>query len=173
VTGSGPHTELPGIAELTGRYENQPVALFVDYIQKVRVTGSGCHDGTGAGQVIESLKELALEQRLVVVAVAAADHVGLEARRLRARHLRGSTALAYDADITVMLNDKHTVVSRAHGHPERAAADRQQVVFSVEKNRNGAPGVHLEFEKDFAHYRFHPHGRRVAERLWSEESNEP
>jgi len=41
-------------------------------------------------------------------------------------------------------------------------------VFSVEKNRNGTRGIHLEFDKDFAHYRFDPHGRVVAEALWNE-----
>ena len=45
-------------------------------------------------------------------------------------------------------------------------------MFSVEKNRNGSTDVHLEFEKDFAHYRFHQQGRLVADRLWTEEPTE-
>ena len=32
--------------------------------------------------------------------------------------------------------------------------------------------INLEFEKDFGHYRFHPRGRWVAERLWTEGSVE-
>ena len=45
-------------------------------------------------------------------------------------------------------------------------------MFSVEKNRNGPADVELEFEKDFANYRFVPAGRWVAERLWDEGSVE-
>ena len=126
------------------------------------------------GRVIEGLKELALDQKVVVVAIAAADQGGLDARRLHLRHFRGSTALAYEADAIVVLNEKLAVVSRAHvAHsPNRAEEFHRQIVFSVEKNRNGTPDVHLEFEKDFAHYRFDPRGRWVAERLWTEGSIE-
>ncbi len=93
---------------------------------------------------------------------------------LHLRHFRGSTALAYEADAIVVLNEKLAVVSRVHiAHsPQRAEEFHRQVVFSVEKNRNGSPDVHLEFEKDFSHYRFHPRGRWVAERLWTEGSIE-
>ena len=124
--------------------------------------------------MIESLKQLALDQKLVVVAIAAADQAGLDARRLHLRHFRGSTALAYEADAVVVLNEKLAVVSRAHlaYSPTRAEEFHRQVVFSVEKNRNGSPDINLEFEKDFAHYRFHPRGRWVAERLWTEGSVE-
>ena len=126
------------------------------------------------GQVIESLKQLALDQKLVVVAIAAADQAGLDARRLHLHHFRGSTALAYEADAVVVLNEKLAIVSRAHvAHsPTRAEEFDRHVVFSVEKNRNGTPDINVEFEKDFAHYRFHPRGRWVAERLWTEGSIE-
>ena len=174
VTGSGAHTNVPALSEITRRYEGQPVALFVDYVQKVPVYPTVPVEAERVGRVIESLKELALDQKLVVVAVAAADQVGLDARRLHLRHFRGSTALAYEADAIVVLNEKLDVVSRAHfvHSPTRAEEFQRQVVFSVEKNRNGTPDVHLEFEKDFAHYRFHPRGRWVSERLWTEGSIE-
>ena len=73
-----------------------------------------------------------------------------------------------------MLNEKLAVVSRAHlaYSPTRAEEFHRQIVFSVEKNRNGNPDVNLEFEKEFAHYRFHPRGRWVADRLWTEGSIE-
>jgi hypothetical protein len=110
-----------------------------------------------------------------VVAVAAADHAGLTSRRLHLHHFRGSTALAYEADAVVVLNEKLSVVSRAHiAHsPQRIEMFHQQVVFTVEKNRNGVAGVDLEFTKDFTHYRFDPLGGWVTERLWSETSVEP
>ena len=174
VTGSGAHTNVPAISEITRRYDGQPVALFVDYVQKVPVYPAIPVEAERVGRVIESLKELALDQQLVVVAIAAADQEGLDARRLHLRHFRGSTALAYEADAIVVLNEKLAVVSRAHfvHSSTRAEEFHRQVVFSVEKNRNGTPDVNLEFEKDFAHYRFHPRGRWVAERLWTEGSVE-
>jgi replicative DNA helicase len=175
VTGSGGHTDVNAIRDVTKGFEGQPTALFVDYVQKVPVFPTIPREGERVGRVIESLKQLALDQKLVVVAIAAADQVGLDARRLHSRHFRGSTALAYEADAIVVLNEKLEVVSRAHVaySPTRAEEFERQVVFSVEKNRNGTADVHLEFEKDFANYRFHPRGRWVAERLWTEGSIEP
>jgi replicative DNA helicase len=175
VTGSGAHTDVNAIRDVTREYAGQPVALFVDYVQKVPVFPSVPREGERVGRVIEGLKQLALDQRMVVIAIAAADQAGLDARRLHLRHFRGSTALAYEADAVVVLNDKLAVVSRAHlaYSPTRAEEFHRQVVFSVEKNRNGSPDINLEFEKDFGHYRFHPRGRWVAERLWTEGSVEP
>ena len=174
VTGSGAHTDVNAIRDVTRGFEGQPIALFVDYVQKVPVFPTVPREGERVGRVIESLKQLALDQKLVVVAIAAADQDGLDARRLHSRHFRGSTALAYEADAIVVLNEKLAIVSRAHVaySPTRAEEFHRQVVFSVEKNRNGAPDVNLEFEKDFANYRFHPRGRWVAERLWTEGSIE-
>ena len=143
VTGSGAHTNVPAIADVTRRYEGQPIALFVDYVQKVPVFPAVPLERERVGQVIESLKQLALDQKLAVVAITAADQEGLDARRLHLRHFRGSTALAYEADAVVVLNEKLAVVSRAHlAHsPTRAEEFHRQIVFSVEKNRNGAPDV--------------------------------
>jgi replicative DNA helicase len=175
VTGSGAHTDVNAIRDVTRAYDGQPTALFVDYVQKVPVFPSIPREGERVGRVIEGLKQLALDHKMVVVAIAAADQEGLDARRLHSRHFRGSTALAYEADAIVVLNDKLAVVSRAHVaySPTRAEEFERQVVFSVEKNRNGTADVDLEFEKDFASYRFHQRGRWVAERLWTEGSVEP
>ena len=175
ITGSGAHTDVNAIRDVTQEYAGRPVALFVDYVQKVPVFGMAGREGERVGRVIEGLKQLALDQKLAVIAVAAADQAGLDARRLHLRHFRGSTALAYEADSIVVLNEKLAVVSRAHlaYSPTRAEEFHRHVVFSVEKNRNGSSDINLEFEKDFGHYRFHPRGRWVADRLWSEGSVEP
>ena len=175
ITGSGAHTDVNAIRDVTQEFAGQPVALFVDYVQKVPVFRMAGHEGERVGHVIESLKQLALDQKLAVIAIAAADQNGLDARRLHLRHFRGSTALAYEADTIVVLNEKLGVVSRAHVaySPTRAQEFHRHVIFSVEKNRNGTPDINLEFEKDFGHYRFHPRGRWVAERLWTEGSVEP
>jgi replicative DNA helicase len=175
VTGSGAHTDVNAIAHITRGFDGQPIALFVDYVQKVPVFPAVPRESERVGRVIESLKQLALDQKLAVIAIAAADQGGLDARRLHLRHFRGSTALAYEADAIIVLNEKLAVVSRAHlaYSPTRAEEFHRQIVFSVEKNRNGTPDVHLEFEKEFAHYRFHPRGRWVADKLWTEGSIEP
>ena len=101
-----PHQRSRTSARSPGSYEGQPVALFVDYVQKVPVFPTVPVEAERVGRVIEGLKELALDQKLVVVAVAAADQGGLDARRLHLRHFRGSTALAYEADAIVVLNEK-------------------------------------------------------------------
>jgi replicative DNA helicase len=105
--------------------------------------------------------------QLPVVALAAADREGLTARRLRIHHLRGSTALAHEPDVVILLNDKSIAVSKAHlaYDPVRADRYRQQVVFSIEKNRSGPAPVDLEFRKDFASFRFHPEGAFLTEKL--------
>jgi replicative DNA helicase len=172
--GSGVRTNVPSIGDALSRYTGEPIALFVDYVQKVPVVPEVATESERVSRVIESLKELALEQNIVVVAVAAADQDGLTARRLHLHHFRGSTALAYEADAIVVLNEKLAVVSRAHAAyaPTRVDEFRRQVVFSVEKNRSGAADVDLEFTKDFTHYRFDPQGTWVGDRLWREGSVE-
>ena len=49
--------------------------------------------------------------------------------------------------------------------PVRAEQFKRWVVFSVEKNREGAPDMNLEFRKDLANYRFEPDGGFVTESL--------
>ena len=152
VTGSGAHTDVNAIRDVTraSRASRSPCSSTT--CRRCRSSRRWPAEGERVGRVIEGLKQLALDQKLVVVAIAAADQEGLDARRLHLRHFRGSTALAYEADAIVVLNEKLAVVSRAHvAHsPTRAEEFHRQVVFSVEKNRNGTPDVNLEFEKDFA-----------------------
>jgi len=88
-------------------------------------------------------------------------------RRLRLQHLRGSTALAHEADVVLTMNEKWSSVSKTHlaYDAARARTYRQWIVLSIEKNRDGPAMVDLEFKKDFANYRFEPQGRFVAEQL--------
>ncbi|HUF33035.1 MAG TPA: DnaB-like helicase C-terminal domain-containing protein [Acidimicrobiales bacterium] len=171
---SGTRTDIEALGEILDRHAGERTALFVDYLQKVPVVPEPALEAERVKRVAEGLKELALARRVAVIAVAAADQVGLEARRLRLRHMRGSTALAYESDAAVILNDKIAVVSKAHlaYDTTRAPEFRRHVVFSVEKNRDGPADVELEFKKDFGNYRFDPAGGWVAERLWEEGSLE-
>jgi replicative DNA helicase len=172
--GSGGRTDVVAAGDAVSRFAGEPCALFVDYVQKVPVRPDAVAEGERAGRVVASLKELALDHALPVVAISAADREGLKARRVHLHHFRGSAALAYEADAVVVLNDKLDVVSKAHVaySTNRIEEFRREVVFSVEKNRSGVSDVDLEFAKDFGHYRFDPLGSWVAERLWRENSIE-
>ena len=140
--------------------------LVVDYLQKVPVDQPG-EESERVTRVAGALKELALERDVAVIAAVAADRDGLLARRLRLHHLRGSTALAHEADVVVTMNEKWSSVSKAHlaYDATRARTYRQWAVCSIEKNRDGPAGVDIEFRKDFANFRFEPQGRFVAEQL--------
>ena len=106
-----------------------------------------------------------------ILAVVAADKEGLTAgKRMRVNNMRGSSALAYEADTVLILNDKYDVVARHHlvynvGNVERF---RHWAVLTIEKNRNGQAGADLEFFKRFEQGRFDPEGRIVAEQLTDE-----
>lgn len=172
--GSGTRTDTATAADAMSRFRAEPAVLFVDYVQKVPVVPDPMTESERVSRVVESLKELALDQEIAVVAVSAADQHGLTARRLHLHHFRGSTSLAYEADVAVVLNEKLSVVSKAHlaYSTNRIDEFRRQVVFSIEKNRNGIADVDLQFTKDFAFHRFDPEGGWVMERLWSEASIE-
>jgi replicative DNA helicase len=83
---------------------------------------------------------------------------------------RGSSALAYESDVVIILNEKYDVVAKHHlvYHLANAERFRQWVVMSIEKNRNGVDHLELEFQKRFEQGRFHPEGRVVEEQLVEE-----
>jgi replicative DNA helicase len=140
--------------------------VFVDYLQKIAMQPEPEHETEKVTRVVEELKDFALSNDVAVVALVAADWDGLRAGRVRLHHLRGSSALAYECDVAVILNEKHTAVARTHLAYDlgRAETFKQHVVFSVEKNRGGPALVDLEFRKDFTHYRFDPRGSYMSER---------
>jgi replicative DNA helicase len=172
--GSGGRTGVAAAGDALTRFAGEPCVLFVDYVQKVPARPDAVPEAERVGRVVESLKELALDHGLPIVAISATDQEGLRARRVHLHHLRGSAALAYEADVVVVLNDKIDVVSKAHVaySTNRREEFRREVVFSVEKNRSGVSDVDIEFVKDFGHYRFDPLGSWVVERLWHENSIE-
>lgn len=146
--------------------------LVVDYLQKVPTAQAHDHDAK-VTVVTEGLKELALDVEVPVITIVASDRQGLGATRTRLQHLRGSTAIAYEADVALMLNDKYSVVARHHlvygaVQPERF---HDWMVLSIEKNRSGRDHVDMEFRKCFHQARFDPAGRFVAEQLVDERLN--
>ncbi len=149
---------------------NEATVLLVDYLQKVPTDPHQPDDRLRVMQIAQELKDLAMRLDVVVVAAAIADRQGLDAPRLRLKHLDGSSTLTYESDAVLMLNDKYDIVHRSHivYDTEKARDHHRYVVWSIEKHRDGAEGADLEFRKDFAHYRFEPNGTPVHEKLIDE-----
>jgi replicative DNA helicase len=171
---SGRHTSVDEIrrviAEVHARGTCTPVVV-VDYLQKIPLPGSTDVEEERVTTVVESLKDLCLELKVPVLAIVAADKEGISAgKRLRTSNLRGSSALAYEPDVVLILNDKFDVVARHHlvydlGNAERF---RGWAVLTIEKNRGGLANVDLEFRKRFEQSRFEVGGQPVEEQLVDE-----
>lgn len=149
----------------------QPPLVVVDYLQKVAVPLGGPSEEERITDVVQGLKDLALAADVPVLAVVAADKEGIRAgRRLRTHHLRGASALAYEADVVLVMNDKFNVVARHHLVYDITNAEsfRNFVVVSLEKNRNGLDHIDLQFRKRFERGRFDPEGSAVSEQLVDE-----
>jgi replicative DNA helicase len=145
--------------------------LVVDYLQKIPVDTRSLEAETEVTTFLtQGLKELAMASHVSIIAVAASDRPGLKARRMRLSDLRGSSALQYEADIGLILNNKFAIVSREHMvyNPSQAAEMRNWVVMTVEKNRAGRNAVDMEFLLDAAHFRMVTRGDFVRERLVDE-----
>ena len=176
---SGADTDIEAVRKVieTIRADTgQTPFVVIDYLQKVHVAAPASDRRRSARMpedervtvVVEGLKDLALELSVPVLALVAVDKSGLEAgARVRMRDLRGSSALAHEADVALILNDKFDVVARHHLMYNLANAEtfRDWVVMTIEKNRNGVDNVDLEFRKRFEHSRFETDGSGVLEQL--------
>lgn len=174
VRASSAHTTIEKLEQMVAdRRKADPhgnIVLVVDYLQKVAMHPEPEVEAEKITRVTESLKDMALGYKIPIISVVAADKEGLQSRRLRLHHLRGSSALMYECDVALILNDKFNTVSKVHlsFDPVRAETFRDWVVFTVEKNRGGPNLLDLEFKKDFLHFRFEPEGGMVAEKLVDE-----
>lgn len=151
--------------------DDQPLVLFVDYLQKVEPSRGDLRDeAEKVTEVVQALKQLALHANVAVVAIVAAEKEGLKAPRLRFTHLRGSSALMYEADIAIIMNDKWKIIDRDHivFNQHKAQQFRDWVICTVEKNRSGRNLVEVEFMKRFEYCCFNPRGGKVSERLYEE-----
>lgn len=161
---SGRSTSVATIrATIEGLPDGPAPLVIVDYLQKV--------PSSDEAEVVEQLKDLALEKGVAVLAVVAAEKGGIgPGHRLRVHELRGSSSLAYEPDVVLILNDKYDAVARHHLVYGVGAAERfrEWVILSIEKNRGGTDRIDLEFKKQFAHARFDPEGQLVAEQLVDE-----
>ena len=145
--------------------------VIVDYLQKVHVPGGSQIEDERITLAVEGLKDLALDQHIPVLAISAGDKEGIASgRRMRPSHLRGSSALAYEADTVLILNNKFDVVARHHLVYDLGSAEkfRSWAVLSIEKNRSGVDKVDMEFRTRFDHSRFDQEGGLVTEQLVDE-----
>ena len=179
---SGSHTDveaLRAVIEEIREDTGETPFVVVDYLQKVFVAPPSeerrrvprMSEDNRVTVVVEGLKDMALELNVPVLALVAVDKSGLDAgKRVRLRDLRGSSALAHEADVALIMNDKFDVVARHHlmYNLTNAETYREWVVISIEKNRNGVDNVDLEFQKRFEHSMFDSDGSSVTEQLIDE-----
>jgi replicative DNA helicase len=150
--------------------DERRLVLVVDYLQKVPVIPEPSDEAEKVTRIVGGLKDIALSAGIPVVAIVAADREGLKAKRLRNHHLRGSSAINYESDIILILNDKYNIVAKVNieFNPYQAQRYRDWVIVTVEKNRGGQDNVDLEYEKLFEYSCFDPTGRATAEKLIEE-----
>ncbi|MBA3627434.1 MAG: AAA family ATPase [Chloroflexi bacterium] len=153
--------------ELSG---DRRVVVFVDYMQKVPVLPEPNTEVEKVTAIVNGLKDLALSMDVPLVSIVAADKEGLKAARLRNHHLRGSSAINYEADVILILNEKYNIVAKVNieFNPYQAQRFRDWVILTVEKNRGGQTSVDLEFQKHFEYSCFDANGRAVQEKLIEE-----
>jgi replicative DNA helicase len=165
--------EITAVALDVAKRTGQTPVVVVDYLQKVapKDPARARSDDGHAAEVVEGLKDLALEHDLPVLAIVAADKEALvSGKRLRIHDLRGSSALAYEPDVVLIMNDKYDVVARHHLMYNTVNAERfhDWSVITIEKNRSGRDRVDIEFLKRFEYGVFDRSGKRVAEQLIDE-----
>jgi replicative DNA helicase len=174
MRGSHSFTTAENLRGLVEGYRRQaptrPLVVFVDYLQRVPVVPDPPTEAEKVTAVVAGLKDLALSLGVAVVSIVAADKEGLKAARLRNHHLRGSSALNYEADVILILNEKYHIVAKVNieFNPYQAQRFRDWTILTVEKNRSGRDAVDLEFEKHFEFSCFDPNGRQVQEKLIEE-----
>ena len=110
---------IEAIREQTGRMP----FVVVDYLQKVSdAAPSGDRRQTAQlseddriTEVVKGLKDMALDLKPPALALVAVDKSGLAAAtRTRVQDLCGSSALAHETDIVLILHNKFDVVARHH-----------------------------------------------------------
>jgi replicative DNA helicase len=164
-------TTLTAIREMTQRLCDATggnVSVFIDYLQKVAIYPERAQDESEKVTiVVEGLKDLALALGVPVLAIVAADREGLKSNRLHLYHLRGSSALDYECDIAIILNNKYHVLSKdaVSFNPYQARQFREWVIFTIEKNRAGRAMQDMEFHLHAPFFAFDPRGQRVQQQL--------
>jgi replicative DNA helicase len=158
------------VEEHRRRSPSERLLVVVDYLQKVPQIPERESESEKVTAVVHGLKDIALSQHVPMIAIVAADKEGLKASRLRNHHLRGSSAINYEADIILILNEKYQIVAKVNieFNPYQAQRFRDWIIATIEKNRSGQDNIDLEYEKHFEFSCFDPTGRAVQEKLIEE-----
>ena len=174
MRGSATSTTVDNLRKLIQQHRERSgdrrLVVFVDYLQKVPQVPEPSSESEKVTYVVNGLKDIALTEHVPVIAIVAADKEGLKATRLRNYHLRGSSAINYEADVILILNEKYQIVAKVNieFNPYQAQRFRDWIIVSIEKNRAGQDNIELEYEKHFDHSCFDPTGRPVQEKLIEE-----
>jgi len=174
MRGSATSTTVDNLRKLIQQHRERSgdrrLVVFVDYLQKVPQLPEPSTESEKVTYVVNGLKDIALTEHVPVIAIVAADKEGLKATRLRNYHLRGSSAINYEADVILILNEKYQIVAKVNieFNPYQAQRFRDWIIVSIEKNRAGQDNVELEYEKHFDFSCFDPTGRPVQEKLIEE-----
>ncbi|HEY2916505.1 MAG TPA: DnaB-like helicase C-terminal domain-containing protein [Candidatus Limnocylindrales bacterium] len=174
MRGSATSSTVDNLRELVrmhrDRNPDQRLLVVVDYLQKVPQVPEPESESEKVTYVVNGLKDIALSEHVPVISIVAADKEGLKASRLRNYHLRGSSAINYEADIILILNEKYQIVAKVNieFNPYQAQRFRDWVIATIEKNRSGLDNIDLEYEKLFEFSCFDPNGRPVQEKLIEE-----
>ncbi|MFN8527848.1 MAG: DnaB-like helicase C-terminal domain-containing protein [Anaerolineae bacterium] len=164
-------TTLRAIKEMTSRLcdaTGSNVVLFVDYLQKIAVHPERPRDENDKVTIIvEGLKDIAMTLDIPVWSIVAADREGLKSKRIHLFHMRGSSALDYESDIALIMNNKYQIMAKDHVNfnPYTAKQFRDWVVFTIEKNRAGRAMLDMEFQLYGQHFTFDPRGQKVQQQL--------
>lgn len=164
-------TTLSAIRQMTARIAEATdgnVTVFIDYLQKVAIHPEKASDEAEKVTIIvEGLKDIALSVGVPILSIVAADREGLQAKRMHLHHLRGSSALDYECDIAIIMNNKYHILSKdvASFNPYEAKKAREWVVFTIEKNRAGRAFQDTEFQLYAPYFAFDPRGQQVQQRL--------
>jgi replicative DNA helicase len=164
-------TTLNAIREMTARLAEATggnLTVFMDYLQKVAIHPERAESEEDKVTIIvEGLKDIALSQNIPVLSIVASDREGLKAKRLHLFHLRGSSALDYECDIAIIMNNKYQVLAKDHisFNPYAAQQYRNWVVFTIEKNRAGRAMMDMEFQLHAPFFAFDPRGQEVRQQL--------
>jgi replicative DNA helicase len=167
-------TTLSGIRDMIRRMAEATggkLAVFVDYLQKIAIYPErAANEAEKVTIIVEGLKDIAMTLNVPVLAIVAAEREGLKARRLHMFHLRGSSALDYECDIAIIMNNKFQILSKDHiaYNPYKSEAYRDWVVFTIEKNRAGRAMIDVEFQLRPQYFAFNPNGNIVEQKLIDE-----
>ncbi len=168
---SGANTGLPELRQVVEqalRRSGRAPLVIVDYLQKVHVPGR-LSDDERAGDIVTGLKDIALAFDVPILAVAAAGNLA-PGQRMRVSHLRGSSTLAYEPDVILIMNEKVDAVARHHLVYDTRSFERFRdfVVLTIEKNRAGLTRIDLQLRKRLEQSRFERDAESVAEELLDE-----